>query len=176
MRYRNVWRLSITIQSELHLFTTTVLMFTQQVPRLPYSWRQSFHVLLEAAVCPTRICYSFWGESFSWLLNYDHCGARQLSCTTPDSKSRELSCFISYNTILIQSSLAITLSPGGIFWDRGISEARYRFCRQVFFFNLVYIFWLQIAWSFMYFATMYFYHSLCLLYIYSYLFYYFIKA
>ena len=45
----------------------------------------------------------------------------------------------------IQSSLAITLSPGGIFWDRGISEAgdreaRYRFCRQVFFFNLVYIF------------------------------------
>ena len=42
---------------------------------------------------------------------------------------------------LIQSSLAITLSPGGIFWDRGISEARYRFCRQGFyFFNLVYIF------------------------------------
>ena len=41
----------------------------------------------------------------------------------------------------IQSSLAITLSPGGIFWDRGISEARYRFCRQVFFFFLIlYIF------------------------------------
>ena len=44
-------------------------------------------------------------------------------------------------TLYIQSSLAIMLSPGGIFWDRGISEARYRFCRQVFFiFNLVYIF------------------------------------
>ena len=42
----------------------------------------------------------------------------------------------------IHSSLAITLSPGGIFWDRGISEARYRFCRQGFFFflNLVYIY------------------------------------
>ena len=38
--------------------------------------------------------------------------------------------------IHLQSSLAITLSPGGIFWDRGISEARYRFCRQFFFFNL----------------------------------------
>ena len=60
----------------------------------------------------------------------------------------------------LQSSLAITLSPGGIFWDRVISEARYRFCRQgfffffffnfffnFFFFNLVYIFWLQIALS-----------------------------
>ena len=56
----------------------------------------------------------------------------------------------------VQSSLAITLSPGGIFWDRIISEARYRFCRQGFylfiflfylFFNLVYIFWLQIALS-----------------------------
>ena len=30
----------------------------------------------------------------------------------------------------VQSSLAITLSPGGIFWNRVISEARYRFCRQ----------------------------------------------
>ena len=96
------------------------------------------------------------------------------------------------HTYIVQSSLAITLSPGGIFWDRVISEARYRFSRQVFFFfflifffffflifffffNLVNIFWLQIALSFMYFATMYFYHSLCLLYIYSYLFYWFIK-
>ena len=64
----------------------------------------------------------------------------------------------------LQSCPAITLSPGGIFWDRVISEARYRFCRQgVFFFFfliLYYIFWLQIALSFMYFATMYFYHSL----------------
>ena len=42
--------------------------------------------------------------------------------------------------ILVQSSLAITLSPGGIFWHRGISEARYRFCRQVFFFLILYIF------------------------------------
>ena len=37
-------------------------------------------------------------------------------------------------------NLVITRSSGGIFWDRGISEARNRFCRQVFFFNLVYIF------------------------------------
>ena len=34
----------------------------------------------------------------------------------------------------IQTHLVITRSSGGIFWDRGISEARYRFCRQVFFF------------------------------------------
>ena len=34
----------------------------------------------------------------------------------------------------VQSCPAITLSPGGIFWDRVISEARYRFCRQGFFF------------------------------------------
>ena len=44
-----------------------------------------------------------------------------------------------YLILYIQSSLAITLSPGGIFWDRGISEARYRFCRQVgFFFFCIY--------------------------------------
>ena len=43
---------------------------------------------------------------------------------------------------IVQSSPAITLSPGGIFWDRGISEARYRFCHQVFFFFflILYIF------------------------------------
>ena len=34
---------------------------------------------------------------------------------------------------VLQSNLVITRSSGGIFWDRGISEARYRFCRQVFF-------------------------------------------
>ena len=34
----------------------------------------------------------------------------------------------------LQSNLVITRSSGGIFWDRGISEARYRFCSQVFFF------------------------------------------
>ena len=46
-----------------------------------------------------------------------------------------------YKYIYIQSHLVITRSSGGIFWDRGISEARYRFCRQVFFFfNLVYLF------------------------------------
>ena len=39
----------------------------------------------------------------------------------------------------IQSNLVITRSSGGIFWDRGISEARYRFCRQVFFL-ILYIF------------------------------------
>ena len=33
----------------------------------------------------------------------------------------------------LQSNLVITRSSGGIFWDRGISEVRYRFCRQVFF-------------------------------------------
>ena len=43
-------------------------------------------------------------------------------------------------SVTIQSNLVITRSSGGIFWDRGISEARYRFCRQVFFFYLVYIF------------------------------------
>ena len=48
----------------------------------------------------------------------------------------------------IQSSLAITLSPGGIFWDRGISEARYRFCRQVFFFLILYIFLTANCFSF----------------------------
>ena len=37
------------------------------------------------------------------------------------------------NETAIQSNLVITRSPGGIFWDRGISEARYRVCRQVFF-------------------------------------------
>ena len=43
---------------------------------------------------------------------------------------------------MLQSSLAITLSLGGIFWYRVISEARYRFCRQVFFFFflILYIF------------------------------------
>ena len=35
----------------------------------------------------------------------------------------------------VQSNLVITRSSGGIFWDRGISEARYRFCRQVFSFS-----------------------------------------
>ena len=40
----------------------------------------------------------------------------------------------------IQSNLVITRSSGGIFWDRGISEARYRFCRQGFFFLILYIF------------------------------------
>ena len=35
---------------------------------------------------------------------------------------------------IVQSHLVITWSSGGIFWDCGISEARYRFCRQVFFF------------------------------------------
>ena len=40
----------------------------------------------------------------------------------------------------LQSNLVITRSSGGIFWDRGISEARYMFCRQVFFFLILYIF------------------------------------
>ena len=41
-----------------------------------------------------------------------------------------------------QTSLYITRSSGGIFWDRGISEARYRFCRQFCFvlFLILYIF------------------------------------
>ena len=43
------------------------------------------------------------------------------------------------NSFKVQSSLAITLSPGGIFWNRVISEERYRFCRQVFFL-ILYIF------------------------------------
>ena len=46
-----------------------------------------------------------------------------------------------WTKFLIQSNLVITRSSGGIFWDRGISEARYRFCRQgVFFFLILYIF------------------------------------
>ena len=42
----------------------------------------------------------------------------------------------------LQSNLVITRSSGCIFWDRGISEARYRFCHQVFsiFFLIFYIF------------------------------------
>ena len=39
------------------------------------------------------------------------------------------------NISKVQSNLVITRSSGGIFWDRGISEARYRFCCQVFFFK-----------------------------------------
>ena len=48
-----------------------------------------------------------------------------------------------YTKLYVQSNLVITRSSGGIFWDRGISEAHYRFCRQVFvlFFVLIlYIF------------------------------------
>ena len=67
---------SLFLAEAMQTLNITVSMFTQQVPRLPYSWRQSFHVLLEAPVCPTRVCYSFWGESFSLLLNCGKCGAR----------------------------------------------------------------------------------------------------
>ena len=42
------------------------------------------------------------------------------------------------NSNTIQSNLVITRSSGGIFWDRGISEERYRFCPQVFFFLNLY--------------------------------------
>ena len=49
----------------------------------------------------------------------------------------QCNCVLLYH---VQSNIVITRSSGGIFWDRGISEARYRFCRQVFFLNLVYIF------------------------------------